>query len=191
MKQQDLRVVKTVNNIESTFIALLEEQGFASITVQDILDRALINRKTFYRYYRDKYDLAETVIRKFFEEINGYFLTQQQETEKCGNRDTDLLDEAYQALYRNKRMILALWNVKTTEVDFYSSLLAMMQQKYRTLIVDSGRWIHDLELQSFLTATLMLQSMKYLLEHDEPLTPEKLLTSFRDTYTFLTNDFER
>ena len=99
MKQQDLRVVKTVNNIESTFIALLEEQGFASITVQDILDRALINRKTFYRYYRDKYDLAETVIRKFFKEINGYFLTQQQETEKCRNRDTDLLDEAYQALY--------------------------------------------------------------------------------------------
>lgn len=51
---QDLRVVKTINNIENVFLDLLQERDFSAITVQDILDRALINRKTFYRYYKDK-----------------------------------------------------------------------------------------------------------------------------------------
>ena len=50
----DLRVVKTKRNIKSAMVSLLNEKDFHDITVQDILDRALINRSTFYRYYDDK-----------------------------------------------------------------------------------------------------------------------------------------
>lgn len=180
-KKQDLRVIKTIYNIENSFIALLEEKNFSAITVQDILDRALINRKTFYRYYRDKYDLAEIVIHKFFSEIEQFF-----DKEK----ELDFITEAYQTLYKNKRMILALWNVKTPEVDFYTSLLALMQQRYKSIIDMKSEKTHNIELQCFLTATLMLQSMKYLLEKDCPFTSEDLLNSFTDTYVFLTKELK-
>ena len=35
------------------------EKGFASVTVSDITERAMVNRSTFYRHYLDKYDLLE------------------------------------------------------------------------------------------------------------------------------------
>lgn len=48
MNQQDLRVIKTKKNIEESFLRLLEKKSFSEITVQNILDEALINRSTFY-----------------------------------------------------------------------------------------------------------------------------------------------
>jgi hypothetical protein len=34
-------------------------KGFAALTVQDIADRAMVNRATFYRHYLDKHDLLD------------------------------------------------------------------------------------------------------------------------------------
>jgi AcrR family transcriptional regulator len=53
----DLRVRRTRKVLKSALIELTIEKGFAAVTVQDIADRAMINRATFYRHYLDKYDL--------------------------------------------------------------------------------------------------------------------------------------
>ena len=42
MNQQDLRVIKTKKNIEESFLRLLEKKSFSEITVQNILDEALL-----------------------------------------------------------------------------------------------------------------------------------------------------
>ena len=42
--------------IDAAF-ALFNERRFEKIKVQDILDRAQVSRKTFYRLFRDKYEL--------------------------------------------------------------------------------------------------------------------------------------
>ncbi|WP_416375757.1 TetR/AcrR family transcriptional regulator, partial [Salinicoccus roseus] len=36
---------------------MLEQKPFESITIQDISSEAMINRGTFYTYYKDKYEL--------------------------------------------------------------------------------------------------------------------------------------
>ncbi|WP_244833921.1 hypothetical protein [Clostridium sp. BJN0001] len=64
MNQNDLRVIKTRKNIEISFIYLLSKKDFCKITVQDILDKALINRSTFYKHYNDKYRLAELLCKE-------------------------------------------------------------------------------------------------------------------------------
>ena len=43
-------------------------KDFQSITVQDIADRAMINRATFYDHFVDKYALLEYSIRELFKE---------------------------------------------------------------------------------------------------------------------------
>ena len=55
---EDVRVVKTKQNIEKTFLHLLSEHTFHKITVSMIVREAMINKGTFYRHYTDKYDLA-------------------------------------------------------------------------------------------------------------------------------------
>ncbi len=53
----------TKNAIVKSFLVLLEKKSFEKITVKDIVDDCGINRKTFYYYFADIYDLAEYVFR--------------------------------------------------------------------------------------------------------------------------------
>ena len=58
----DLRVVKTRKHILNSFVELLNEHDFPDISVKMITQKALINRSTFYRNYKDKYDLRDILI---------------------------------------------------------------------------------------------------------------------------------
>ncbi|MGB9639634.1 MAG: TetR/AcrR family transcriptional regulator [Anaerolineales bacterium] len=69
-KTEDPRVVRTRQLIEQAFEALLDERGFQSLRVQDITERAGINRATFYAHFTDKYDLLNyMVLQRFRAEI--------------------------------------------------------------------------------------------------------------------------
>ncbi len=57
----DLRVVRTRTAIQDAFTSLVSERGFDAVTVRDIAERAMVNRATFYRHYRDKHDLMRWV----------------------------------------------------------------------------------------------------------------------------------
>ena len=62
----DPRIKRTRALIEMAFGSLLTEKGFSAITVQDITERAEINRATFYAHYTDKFALLESTIQKVF-----------------------------------------------------------------------------------------------------------------------------
>lgn len=57
----DPRVVRTRKLLRQAVIDLIPEKGFGAITVQDITDRATLNRATFYLHYRDKNELLMDV----------------------------------------------------------------------------------------------------------------------------------
>ena len=44
MESKDIRVQKTIKNIEDTFLHLLKEKSFVNITIKDICDEAMISR---------------------------------------------------------------------------------------------------------------------------------------------------
>jgi AcrR family transcriptional regulator len=67
----DGRVRHSLHQIKEAFMALLIEKGFEATRVSDIVTRAQINRTTFYRHYKDKYDLAERLTELLFAEINA------------------------------------------------------------------------------------------------------------------------
>jgi AcrR family transcriptional regulator len=62
----DPRVKRTRALIQRAFMDLLAEKGFQSITVQDITQKAEINRATFYAHFSDKFALLETSIHQTF-----------------------------------------------------------------------------------------------------------------------------
>lgn len=63
--KEDLRVSRTRTRIQEALIELTVEKGYEAIKVQDIVDRASINRSTFYRHYLDKDDL----LSKYMDEV--------------------------------------------------------------------------------------------------------------------------
>jgi AcrR family transcriptional regulator len=60
----DPRVTRTLKLIRDGLVALLGEKSFESISVQDIADRATVNRATFYAHYTDKFALLDAIIRE-------------------------------------------------------------------------------------------------------------------------------
>lgn len=55
---------KTVTKplIRYAFVTLLKEKSLEDITVHEIVEKALINRSTFYLHYKDKYDLYDAIV---------------------------------------------------------------------------------------------------------------------------------
>lgn len=63
---------KTKQLIQQSFLQLLQEKSFDSITVGDITKVAGINRGTFYLHYLDKYDLLEKIEQQLFEQFGDH-----------------------------------------------------------------------------------------------------------------------
>lgn len=57
----DRRIKKTKNEIKRALLEASTNKGMEQVTVQDIIDRADINRATFYYHYRDKKDLITSI----------------------------------------------------------------------------------------------------------------------------------
>ncbi len=53
--------------IEAAVVAFIDEGKFLEITVADITEKAGVGKSTFYRNYRDKYDVLEQLISGFLE----------------------------------------------------------------------------------------------------------------------------
>lgn len=64
--KEDPRVTRTRGLLEDAFIEVVAEKGFQSVSVQDITDKAGVNRATFYAHFTDKYALLDHSIRMQF-----------------------------------------------------------------------------------------------------------------------------
>ena len=161
--REDLRVAKTKDAISRAMVQLLHEKDIHSITVQNILDRAMVNRKTFYKYFRDKYDLVEQMadglIKKIFANADSATILDQLKI-----LDSHGLDLIYKSYYDNKDLILALWDVRTENLDFFKLLQTLFQEYFFEFIDFEPGDSKDLAFVSFIFSTLLLNSLKYILE---------------------------
>ncbi len=65
-KKLDPRIKRTRQLLQQALMELMREKSFQAITVQDIAERATINRVTFYAHFEDKYALLEHTMREMF-----------------------------------------------------------------------------------------------------------------------------
>lgn len=63
MNERDIRVQKTNLKLSEVFLTLLEDYWLTKITINQICQRANVHRKTFYKHFKDKYELLYYVSR--------------------------------------------------------------------------------------------------------------------------------
>lgn len=71
----DLRVVKSRRAIRNTLFALMAEKPLAKITISELCARAEINRKTFYRHYREIGDVITELENEILAEFSAIMRT--------------------------------------------------------------------------------------------------------------------
>ena len=71
-KKEDLRVRRTKEAIRRVFEEMICEMDYEEITVKELADRAMINRKTFYLHY----DTMDDLLEELQDEIVTSFVSQ-------------------------------------------------------------------------------------------------------------------
>src|ERR1700730_10563629 len=66
VNESDPRVKRTRQLLQVALVELMAEKNFDAISVQDIAERATVNRATFYDHFADKYELFGRYSRDWF-----------------------------------------------------------------------------------------------------------------------------
>lgn len=163
-EKQDLRVVRTHILIRSALIALLENHDYDKISVQDIVDKAMVNRATFYKYYSGKSDLAGAMIADFKSDYQN-LMTKRLQTHDLQS----FFDQILPFIQQNSPLVLALWKIKTKHHHLYDDMFLMIKQLFTQLAIQkfstpahTNEWDYHAEM----FANFALYNMKYHLERD-------------------------
>lgn len=94
IKKTDLRIERTYLFLHEAFTSFLEEKRFEDITVNELCERAMIRRTTFYKHFADKYEYFTF----YMKEICKSFRSQLPP-----NADTDNFHTYF--LYMNRELL--------------------------------------------------------------------------------------
>ncbi|WP_147556357.1 TetR/AcrR family transcriptional regulator [Catenibacterium mitsuokai] len=112
-KKTDRRVLKTKRAIYNAFVELLSEKEINHITITDISKKADINRKTFYNYYSNTYEVMEEIenltVDTFIKRLDAIEFTNM----------TDFLTEIFSQFTE----------IINSDLDFFSHLFCKSQYK--------------------------------------------------------------
>lgn len=169
-KSPDLRVVKTHKVIREAFIMLLSEQEYNDITIQAILNRAKVNRATFYKYYSSKGDLAGQMIDDFKQEVSQLF----QDRLNADSQMLQMIMENHsQKLFERRQQMLALWKIRTQQHNLYHDMFLMGKQNFIELAKKQKATDYltaeAIDYQATMMATIFMASFKYYFEKDLPI----------------------
>lgn len=139
-RKQDLRVIKTKSLIKNAFLELIEEKGYSKVSVTDIVDKAMINRNTFYLHYYDKEDLINEMISENY-----------KKTEPLIKR---IMFKQIRENYDNP--------VKMQELMLYDIFEYLLQEieLYRIFIMDPGLSGYLVKLKGTIKRNMQIQSIK-------------------------------
>lgn len=123
----DMRVQKTLDNVKSAFLKLMQEKSPAQITISALCAEARISRKTFYAHYRSidalLGEIIENLVRGYVDSIRN--LSVPEDSHEMARRfymfareqgeffDHLICSENYTAIGRRlmKRFALETWNL--------------------------------------------------------------------------------
>lgn len=175
----DRRYIRTEKLLISALLALIAEQAFQDITVNDIVERADIARKTFYAHYANKRELLWHSLAYHFRSIEETLPELQADTLLMGNKPLSYPVfkhvEAYSVFYKGMFS-------EQGEIGFIFQFLDYIaQQSYQKL--EALRRIAPVQtvpphLIAQMLSGALLSSLRWWLNDDMQDTPEQMAYRF-------------
>lgn len=155
--KSNLAYQRTDRAIVQAFMRLVQKKEFEKITVQDILEEALVSRNTFYHHYCDKYALADTLYQELLGKFDTFFLqtygqdlkttvdfaSRTQDTKKIPVPDaaSPTSEARIQIMYQdffieNHELIRTIMSIHTDSVNFDNVIMQHFENYYRNAAVN-------------------------------------------------------
>lgn len=131
-QKTDLRILKTHKALCEAFFHMLEEKRFEDITVNELCERAMVRRATFYKHFADKYE--------FF----GFFIREVKESfymEEGEKQEEDLSSPHYFVHYFRKSVRFLTEHRKIVDSVLKSSVFPTLleifsEEMYRNVLLN-------------------------------------------------------
>lgn len=175
--KNDRRSQRTRQLLTTALLELMLEKNYDSITVQDIIDRANVGRSTFYAHYLDKEDLLTSQ----FEEVGRHL-------GEAAYQDGYTLFpslKVFQHTQENHHLYKALVWGKGIEVifkAFEAHLNAHIEAELTHKLGERSSPIPLPIVTHYITGAF-LTLLKWWLDNNMPVTPEKMDAYFRQLVT--------
>ena len=175
----DLRIIKTRENIKKSFTNLLLTKDFKDITIQNIIDEALIGRSTFYDHYCDKYDLLKQLVDQVTTDFRFYI---KGRFNIKSHDDFIIFFQSIIEFYSKQRnKILALLKVHTESVDLYNSIINILKDgcsDYFDSMQIKNKFNIPKEYFCRMYASIVMTSIQWFIESNEEYTPQDFIELF-------------
>lgn len=103
-KTLDLRVRKTYQSLHKAFTELLAEQHFEDFTLNELCERAMIRRTTFYKHFSDKQDYFTFYLQEVCVEFQKQ-VTSEHISENFSAYCTKMTELLLDFLRKNQRLV--------------------------------------------------------------------------------------
>ncbi|WP_373819403.1 TetR/AcrR family transcriptional regulator [Glaesserella sp.] len=175
LNQDDIRVIKTAKNIKEAFFALLAQKEYEDITVQDILDKAQINRTTFYKHYPNKNALAKSLVDEFKQQVFYPALEQ-----RFSLATLEFVQSVTPLMIQNREKLRLLWKIETPKIHLKQDMLLLVKQKYMEMLYEESLNKNiDIEFQRHIYASLGLATMNFMVSTEKTINLVEMLTNMR------------
>jgi AcrR family transcriptional regulator len=170
---QDLRVTRTRTLVKDAFVKLMEEKEFQNITINDIADKAMINRSTFYLHFTDKYDLLKKITDEAIQSILDLVAPETHIVN--GSLDYDSFFQNLSCILKVVEKDAKLYKIILNNKDMSGGCRELedtLKNKLDTCFTGQVQISRDLFLE--LTASLYISSVRWWLNNDMIYTPSFL-----------------
>ncbi len=170
MQKQDARITRTLQLIRTAFLELLAEKGFEQMTVQDILDKTLINRSTFYKHFANKNE----VVKKIVEEVKQ--IVKERLQKRFSIPTEDFIYSVRPIFEQQRQLIYLIGQIETPKIHLYNDIHQIVKADYiKRMSEETSQASDELDFQGHLFATITLGMMKYFIEKGELPQPDVLI----------------
>ena len=171
----DRRVLRSRRMLADALMDLVVEKGYEGITIQEIADRADLNRATFYLHFTSKEELLLAGLGQRFDELVAAMAGVENIGAPWDNVAYDLLlfchvaDHAalYKALFGARGLGLAMHQV----IAYMASIL---ERDIRDVAPEDEQDSAKIPIAAHFFAGALFAILKWWLDNDMPIPPEEM-----------------
>ncbi|MCJ8012388.1 TetR/AcrR family transcriptional regulator [Paenibacillus sp. KQZ6P-2] len=162
------RVLKTKISLMNALLDLMSEKKYESITVRDIVQKAGINRSTFYLHFLDKEDLKEQnsnfILDKLREAIQYPSFNFEEAIRDYEERQQPI--SSLLAIFRHIQEYFEFYSVMLGEKEFQQKLDEMIKEELFKFSIDKIRCAYN--------AGGLIGLIRYWVSSDMEKSPEHM-----------------
>ena len=184
---------RTKQLIQKSFMEILQNKSFDSITVGDIAKAANINRGTFYLHFLDKFDLLDQIEQQLFEDL-GNHIDELQSSYSWTLTFEKGQEQLAATLFSSIKMHAPLLKIFLSDrgrAGFHLRFRAAFSEKVRVNLEKNKIFTDQLNVPmeyflSFITSAF-LGLIEQWVQNDLDKTPEEMTKLYIDIISFIKN----